>query len=58
MLSCFKKEVRHSQRKHIFANLVSIFNMNCSEFASVLYRTFSKAIPSHSNDDKRFSKSL
>ena len=24
----------------IFAHLVSIFNMNCSEFASVLYRTF------------------
>ena len=39
-------------------NLVSIFNMNCSEFASVLYCTFSKVIPSRSNDDKMFLKSL
>ena len=44
--------------KKTVANLVSIFNMNCIEFASVLYRTFSKVIPSRSNDDKRFSKSL
>ena len=43
------------KKTDIFANLVSIFNMNCSEFASVLNRTFSKVIPSGSNDDKRFS---
>ena len=43
---------------YIYANLVSISNMNCNEFASVLYRTFSKVIPGRSNDDKRFSKSL
>ena len=30
----------------------------CGEFASVLYRTFSKVIPSRSNDDKMFSKSV
>ena len=40
--------------KKTVANLASIFNMNCIEFASVLYRTFSKVIPSRSNDDKRF----
>ena len=28
--------------------------MNGSEFASVLYRTFSNVIPSGSNDDKDF----
>ena len=44
--------------KKTVANLVSIFNMNCTEFASVLHRTFSKVIPSRSNDDKRFSMSL
>ena len=44
--------------KKTVANLVSIFNMNCTEFASVLYRTFSKVMRSHSNDDERFSKSL
>ena len=31
---------------YLFANLVSIFNMNCSDFASVFYLTFSKVIPS------------
>ena len=41
--------------KKTVANLVSIFNMNCTEFASVLYRTFPKIIPSRWNDDKRFS---
>ena len=32
------------------------FNMNCSEFASVLYRTFSKVIPSRSNDTEKVFK--
>ena len=44
--------------KKTVVNSVSIFNLNYTEFASVLYRTFSKVIPSRSNDDKRFSKSL
>ena len=39
-----------------FRHLLSVFNMNWSELASVLYRTFSKVITSRLNDDKRFSK--
>ena len=50
------------ERSEIFMKktdiLGSIFNMNCSEFASVLYQTFSKVIPSGSNDDKKFSNSF
>ena len=54
----FFQERSETFLKKTVANLVSIFNMNCTEFASVLYRTFSKVIPSRLNDDKRFSKSL
>ena len=33
-----------------------VFNMNYSQFASVMYHSFRRLVRSHWNDDKRFSK--
>ena len=49
-----KKQDIREENWDTFAHLVSIYNMNCCEFGSVLYRTFSKVIPIPWNEDKMF----
>ena len=40
----FFQERSETFMKKTVVNLISIFNMNCTEFASVFYRTFSKVM--------------